>query len=240
MVAAAINLSQERFFIPALPPVKTPALGWSVGLHMLLALWLVWPSSRPLELPDQQIIEVSLIAAGGLAQPQEKPHTPPKTIEAPLETPQGQLPTPMAKAEPSPKKPEPKKQAQPQPEKTTGANQLAALSPTAGESPLADTQTTQTATTKPMYNAAYLRNPPPNYPESAKRRRQEGTVMLDVLVSAQGEAKHVGIAQSSGHDQLDAAALSAVTRWKFIAAQQNGTAAEARVIVPIEFKLAQR
>lgn len=207
---------------------------------MLLALWLVWPSSRPLELPDQQIIEVSLIAAGGLSQPQEQPPTPPKAIEAPLETPQGQLPTPMAKAEPSPKKPEQKKQAHPQPEKTTEANKLAALSPAAGKSHQAETQTTQTATTKPVYDAAYLRNPPPNYPESAKRRRQEGTVMLDVLVSAQGEAKHVGIAQSSGHNLLDDAARNAVTRWKFIAAQHNGAAAEARVIVPIEFKIAQR
>lgn len=80
-------------------------------------------------------------------------------------------------------------------------------------------------------------NPAPRYPSVARRRGIEGTVTLAVLVSAQGLASEVQLARSSGSTLLDEAALEAVRRWRFLPALAGGRAVEARVLVPIAFRL---
>ena len=92
------------------------------------------------------------------------------------------------------------------------------------------------AITKPV-PADYLNNPPPQYPSIARRRKQEGTVMVDVLVSALGRPKGLSIAKSSGVELLDMAALQAIQQWKFVPAKQGSRIVEARVRVPITFRL---
>lgn len=87
------------------------------------------------------------------------------------------------------------------------------------------------------FDADYLRNPVPVYPAIARRRGEEGKVLLKVRVSAQGEAQKVSIAKSSGYDYLDAAALEAVTRWRFVPARRGDEPVESAVIVPMTFKL---
>jgi protein TonB len=91
--------------------------------------------------------------------------------------------------------------------------------------------------TKPLFDNAYLNNPAPEYPAHARRRNMEGTVMLDVMVSAEGIAHYVRIAESSGFSLLDESAKNAVSRWKFVPARRGSDIVEARVIVPIEFRL---
>ena len=59
--------------------------------------------------------------------------------------------------------------------------------------------------------------------------------MLRVMVSAEGAARQVEIATSSGHAVLDESARSTVARWQFIPAKKDGTAVEAPFIVLIEF-----
>ena len=61
--------------------------------------------------------------------------------------------------------------------------------------------------------------------------------MIKVLVSDDGNAKIVTIANSSGHIILDDAAIDAVKNWKFIPARKNGQNIQANVIVPVEFKI---
>lgn len=56
----------------------------------------------------------------------------------------------------------------------------------------------------------YRKNPEPPYPLAARRRRQEGVVLLSVKVSAQGRAVRVELKQSSGVSVLDEAAIQAV------------------------------
>ena len=62
----------------------------------------------------------------------------------------------------------------------------------------------------------YLSNPPPEYPEIAQELGQEGTVLLKVKVSASGLVLQVSVHRSSGYSSLDAAAINAVRRWKFV------------------------
>lgn len=80
-------------------------------------------------------------------------------------------------------------------------------------------------------------NPLPRYPAVARRRGIEGTVTLDVLVSAEGLPERVAIARSSGSGLLDEAALEAVRRWRFRPARRGTEAVEGRVTVPVTFRL---
>lgn len=91
--------------------------------------------------------------------------------------------------------------------------------------------------TPPSYGAAYLDNPKPAYPASAKRMSMTGTVLLKVLVSREGTALKIETARSSGHEILDSAAYEAVIKWRFIPARQADAAVEQWVEVPIAFRL---
>ncbi|MEO8959077.1 MAG: TonB family protein [Rudaea sp.] len=75
------------------------------------------------------------------------------------------------------------------------------------------------------------------YPLSALRRREEGTVILHVLVSAYGLASIVEIERSSGSTDLDNAARAAVKLWHFQPATHAGLAQQAWAVVPITFRL---
>jgi protein TonB len=65
----------------------------------------------------------------------------------------------------------------------------------------------------------------------------EGTVVLRVVVAADGRPVSVTVLESSGHDVLDASALETVrTRWRFVPARRNGIPIEDAVQVPIRFR----
>lgn len=87
------------------------------------------------------------------------------------------------------------------------------------------------------FDADYLHNPAPVYPALARRRGDEGKVLLKVRVSAQGEALNIAIAKSSGNELLDGAAVEAVTRWRFVPARRGDEPVESSVIVPMTFRL---
>jgi protein TonB len=93
------------------------------------------------------------------------------------------------------------------------------------------------AETDPIFNAAYLNNPAPNYPLSAKRKGVQGKVLVSVLVKTDGTASAAQISRSSGSSDLDNAALEAVKEWKFIPARRGGELVQASVTVPVEFKI---
>lgn len=73
-------------------------------------------------------------------------------------------------------------------------------------------------------------NPAPDYPDSARRRRIEGTVLVRIEVNIDGHATGCRIVQSSGCLALDQAALAAARHWQFV----NGPG---RVEVPFVFQL---
>lgn len=87
------------------------------------------------------------------------------------------------------------------------------------------------------YDADYLRNPAPPYPAFARRRHEEGRVLLRVTVSPDGRPGRVQLKTSSGHESLDDAALTTVSTWRFIPARQGDTAITSDVVVPITFAL---
>jgi protein TonB len=91
--------------------------------------------------------------------------------------------------------------------------------------------------TPPRVDAAYLANPAPEYPPAALRAKQQGQVLLRVLVGADGHVRAVEVERGCGYPLLDAAAVAAVSRWTFTPGHRGAVAVEDRVLVPIQFKL---
>jgi len=89
----------------------------------------------------------------------------------------------------------------------------------------------------PRFDAAYLRNPQPEYPMVSRRLSEEGQVVLRVLVGPEGTPERLEVKASSGFSRLDLAALEAVRRWRFVPAHQAGQPMPAWVLVPIRFLL---
>jgi protein TonB len=90
---------------------------------------------------------------------------------------------------------------------------------------------------EPGFGAAYLDNPPPEYPRMSQRRGEEGTVLLWVAVAADGRPVDWRVERSSGHERLDRAALDAVAGWRFEPARRGRLPVAATVLVPMEFRL---
>ena len=111
------------------------------------------------------------------------------------------------------------------------AEQVAAAAPKETES------VAQDVVEPPKFGAAYLHNPPPQYPVVSRRIGEEGRVLLRVLVSKKGDAEQVEIETGSGSTRLDKAAMDAVKKWRFIPAKRNNEPISAFVIVPIQFTL---
>ena len=83
----------------------------------------------------------------------------------------------------------------------------------------------------------YQSNDPPSYPGLARKRGQQGTVILQVLVNEQGRVEDLEIENSSGFGLLDRAALSAVRKWDFKPGRQGEERIAMWVRVPVTFKL---
>lgn len=119
---------------------------------------------------------------------------------------------------------------------TTSATATAPIGDNSSPTPGKDFTTTAgnpTALAKPDYR----KNPEPEYPLAARRRGQQGTVLLNITVNARGQATEISLKQSSGYELLDQAALQAVKTWEFEPARIRNLAMESKIEVPVRFKL---
>lgn len=92
-------------------------------------------------------------------------------------------------------------------------------------------------TPKLVSSVEYLREPSPRYPPQSRRLREEGLVVLKVLIDERGAAYEIEIESSSGHVRLDHAAREAVQRAAFRPYIEDGAPRRALVLIPIEFSL---
>ncbi|MBV7570425.1 energy transducer TonB [Pseudomonas sp. PDM27] len=79
--------------------------------------------------------------------------------------------------------------------------------------------------------------PAPRYPNTARRRNQQGVVRIEVRLDERGQQLKLTLVRSSGVESLDQAALEAVTTWRFRPEIVDGRAVPSRVEIPIEFAL---
>lgn len=78
---------------------------------------------------------------------------------------------------------------------------------------------------------------PPRYPIKAQRRKQQGVVLIHVLISETGKREGIKIHTPSKHTMLNQAALKAVKKWRFDPYIVNGKPVRSWVEIPIEFKI---
>lgn len=83
----------------------------------------------------------------------------------------------------------------------------------------------------------YLREPSPRYPSQSRKLREQGLVVLRVIIDERGVACAIDIESSSGYSRLDHAAKEAVARAAFRPYIEDGTPRRALVLIPIEFAL---
>lgn len=78
---------------------------------------------------------------------------------------------------------------------------------------------------------------PPRYPLESRRKHEQGTVVLDILLNTDGTVASLSIARSSGFDRLDKAALDAVRKWRWSPTIRGGEAVAVRGTFDFPFTL---
>lgn len=174
------------------------------------------PSPRPYPVPPPSTRDRDAVRPPEPLQKQARPSPEPKTNPVPVPA---ENPTPASKPDPM----------------AAPAN-IGPQSPTAAKENLPEARVSPQVSA-PEFSAAYLHNPEPRYPLSARRQEESGTVRLKVLVTPQGTAARVELEQSSGSAALDQAAQETVKGWRFVPARRGDEPIEAWVKVPVRFLL---
>jgi len=227
------------------------------GSVLLLHVGGVWAlQSGLMRRAVETVVPVEIMAV--LIEP-EPPQTitppPPKAVQPPpperpqpvvhksrpLPPPPAPAPAPLPVAKPSP---------EPAPEAPTAAPTQVALAPitqpVVASAPPAPPAPPAQVVAKvappapvelPISDADYLQNPKPSYPGISRKLREQGKVVVDVLIAADGSAQQAKVQSSSGFDRLDAAALATVQRWRYVPGKKGGVATAMWFSVPINFVL---
>jgi len=81
---------------------------------------------------------------------------------------------------------------------------------------------------------------PPVYPRIARESGWEGTVLVRVIIQADGSSDGIRVRKSSGHHVLDDAAIVAVKNWQFVPAKDGNIPVRSVIEIPIHFDLRQQ
>jgi protein TonB len=80
-----------------------------------------------------------------------------------------------------------------------------------------------------------IKSPRPQYPQEAFIKKIEGTVLVEILIDAQGNVSRAKVVQSV--PLLDAAALQTVYQWKFMPAIKHGKPVPTLAHIPVAFRI---
>lgn len=80
-------------------------------------------------------------------------------------------------------------------------------------------------------------NEPPLYPSGPRRRNLEGRLTLRLSIDETGKVVDAVVAESSGVESFDKAALKALSTWSFNPARMGQRTVPSELLVPVEFKL---
>jgi len=86
-------------------------------------------------------------------------------------------------------------------------------------------------------NTNLLSGAPPAYPMGARRKREQGTVVLRLVIGEDGRVVDVTVQRSSGFAALDQAAVGAVRKWRWSPTIRDGRPIPITGLVQIPFVL---
>lgn len=179
-------------------------------------------------------------AATSLSAPPSPPAPPPAASfsadpvkkRAPIKPRAEIKPAGEASAQQAPAEPAPPPAAE-----TKRAAPAAAPSAPAATEPAARGERSAPVKTSASEAAYAASNRKPVYPRLSRVSNEQGTVILRVLVKADGSAGQVEIRTSSGYPLLDKSASTTVQSWRFSPATANGKPVDEWYEVAIPFKL---
>lgn len=199
-----------------------------LGCHLAALALTLAHSNEPI--PDPEVVTPPTIVGIMLPPPVAPPQPKPKPVPEPEPQPKPK-PTPLPKAlsKPLPKAPPSEKAVsappvKPPPAKTAKAAKAAPVAP---------------VIQPPSAEAQGLNNKAPLYPQLSRKKKEQGTVLLLILVKVDGTVGEIQLKTSSGFSRLDQAAKQAVTRWQFQPALKDGKAIDFWYELPLNFRLNQ-
>jgi protein TonB len=89
----------------------------------------------------------------------------------------------------------------------------------------------------PSSDADYLHNPKPEYPRLSRQRNEQGKVVVNVYIGADGVAQKAELKVSSGFERLDAAAVATAKSWRYVPGKRGGVPEAMWFAVPIIFAM---
>ena len=218
----------------------------SLLIHALLALGLIAYleyAPRPdvlatLDLSSvelsfaEQVEESAAVAAlpatvgRAVPSPPQKEKPPEAKFEKPLPPEAGEIKFPEPKEDVRLKTEDVVKKVPPKDNRTIEQSEQSNNSP-----PVAPRQARLDAPPKPR------RNIRPDYPKGARQRGEQGDVVLEIRVNAEGKVDDVKVAVSSGFAELDEAAIRAAKGAKFSPARSGHDPVASTARLKLQFKL---
>lgn len=199
--------------------------GLSLAAHAG-ALWLVWPASLPMQddpaLKGADVFEVSSIDAAALAAPAPNPAPAPVAEPSAPPVPRVDSAAEDATATPPPRpSTAPAPRATPIPRAEPRAAAQGGRVRTAAQEGLSETDKAEI--TAWQRKVALALAAAKTYPEAARRARHQGEVIVTFTIAADGRIVSRSIGKSSGHPDLDAAAMDLLDRIGHLPAPPPGT-----------------
>lgn len=196
--------------------INLPLLALILVAHIVALALSVMLDVVPISLPHSEPIVVTLIKAPAEPLPaqQESPAVATRPVKplisAPVPIIQAQTPVPAAIfSTPAP----------------------VAQEPIVAASPPAAPVTIDDLATKMITIVA------PRYPIESRRRKEQGTVHLSLVLDFDGKVAEIRLARSSGFERLDKAALEAVRKWRWAPTVRAGQPVMVHGTVDIPFVL---
>jgi protein TonB len=230
--------------LPArLPPaalLRPGVLLLVAGLHAAALAWLLAGSApEPVVAPSAPVIEGVLLAPPADEPTPSVPAPLPTPTRAPVPTPAPVLSRPAPAPLPAPSAAAPESLPAPPPLQVAAAaapatEASAAGMPTAGP-PAADA--TENLPVVPPMERATARDQPRSYPALSVSRQEEGRVVLEVYIRADGTVGEVRLLQSSGYRRLDTDAMQSVRRWRYVPARRGNQPIPYWYRQPVDYQL---
>jgi protein TonB len=192
----------------------TPKRAMTIGgvglLHVAAISALIAGMNSPVIKDIEHVVQIKILDTP--TQPKPVPMPPPPVIVRPTEPTPPQVPVPIIDIAPT----------TPSVIVATPAQPNTPPVPNSSASGISNTHTT------------------PPYPVEARAAAHQGTVLLQMTVSPQGDVVAANVVTSSGFPELDQSAVNwVVAHWKYKPAIQNGVPVTSQIQAAVRFDLKQ-
>lgn len=240
---AAGSSPKNPFFYPV------SALFFSLLLHgsMAAAAFLFHDSAVVSDVPSTVVALTVLAEDGPSARPPSSESSPVPTLEKHSEPPSSKAARPFLRTKTSPHphtehgEPAAQPASPPVPEsEPAGAADVALAAPVASRpetEPGGSRSASDPADRPAAYHLGSADTPSPPYPMIARRKAQQGQVIVRLTVLPSGLVEKAELVKSSGVAALDRAALDTLRLWRLQPALRAGEPVVSRIEIPIKFVL---